>query len=193
MASSNGSGLRPVVYTLVVAFFALLVGDMFVYLSGQVGIEFEPTGDAPSWIVVPGASVRRDGTPSPILEDRLQTALVAARKWPNAKILLSGTSIPGGYSEPDAMQAWMLDSGLAVDRIVLDRSGTDTRATIRHLGAPSGEALVVSQEWHLPRALWCARSADWEARGLASGKRNPDMKTLLREHFVRALYFYHIR
>lgn len=149
-----------------------------------------PSGTEPSWIVVPGASVRRDGTLSPILESRMAKALEAASFWPGARILLSGTSIPGGYSEPDAMRAWMLSREIAGSRIVVDRTGTDTRSTIEHLGQPAGGIVIVSQDWHLPRALWSARSAGWDARGLAATHTGRNWKARIREHMVRVLYFF---
>lgn len=169
---------------------ALLGADIIVYLSGSRGIATEPTGAEPRWIVVPGASVRRDGSLSPILEERMSKALDAARTWPHARVLLSGTFIPGGYSEPDAMRAWMSAHGTPSDRIALDRSGTDTRSTIRHLGPPSGPIVIVSQSWHLPRALWSARAAGWDATGLATEAAGWSLRTRLREHAVRVFYFF---
>jgi len=167
-----------------------LAADLFVYLSGRRGVLDAPAGAEPAWIVVPGASVRRDGTPSPILEGRLIKALEAATTWPHARILLSGTSIPGGYSEPDAMRAWMIaQGGLDGSRLVLDRAGTSTRATIDHLGPASGRIAVVSQDWHLPRSLWYARGAGWDAVGVVAPQRGSNLKTRLREHVVRSAYF----
>lgn len=172
------------------AALVFLLADLVVLISGRNGIMDAPSGTEPSWIVVPGASVRRDGTLSPILESRMEKAREAAAFWPEARILLSGTSIPGGYSEPDAMRTWMTSRRIAVSRIVVDRTGTDTRATIEHLGPPAGSIVVVSQDWHLPRALWCARSAGWDARGLAASPMGRNWKVRIREHFVRVLYFF---
>ena len=168
-----------------------LAADLVVYLSGRRSILDVPRGQEPAWIVVPGASVRRDGTPSPILEARLIKSLEAATSWPHARILLSGTSIPGGYSEPDAMRAWMIaQGGMDGSRLVLDRAGTSTRATIDQLGAASGRIAIVSQDWHLPRALWYARCAGWDAVGLVAPQRGSNLKTRLREHVVRSTYFF---
>lgn len=177
------------------SFVAILLGlglaaDLIVYLSGRRAILDTPSGPEPAWIVVPGASVHRDGKPSQILEGRMIKALEAAAAWPHARILLSGTSIPGGYSEPDAMRTWILvQGGVDGSRLVLDRAGTSTRATIDHLGPPSGRIAIVSQDWHLPRALWYARGAGWDAVGLVTPQRGSNLKTRLREHIVRSAYF----
>lgn len=168
----------------------LFAADLVVYLSGRRDVLDTPSGPEPAWIVVPGASVRRDGSPSPILEGRMSKALEASTLWPNARILLSGTSIAGGYSEPDAMRSWMIEQGVASSRLVLDRAGISTRASIEHLGSASGRIAVVSQDWHLPRALWYARARGWEACGITAPQRGSSLKTRLREHVVRAVYFF---
>lgn len=193
MRSSNhpGATKRRVSIAFGLLILAVLLGaDLFVYLSGRREIATAPTVAEPRWIVVPGASVRRDGTLSPILEERMSKALEAALVWPHARILLSGTFIPGGYSEPDAMRAWMYAHGTPADRIALDRFGTDTRSTIRHLGPASGSIVVVSQSWHLPRALWSARAAGWDASGLATETTGWGLRMRLREHVVRVFYFF---
>lgn len=173
----------------VCLFCVLLFGDAWVYFRGSRGIHSSPEGPSPRWIVVPGASVHRDGTPSAVLEDRLQSAAKAAAAWPSSRLFLSGTAIPGGYSEPEAMRRWLLGRGIASDRIVLDRNGTDTRSTIQNLGPPSGRMVFVSQEWHLPRALWTARDEGWSADGLISASEIDDFRFRLREHAVRMAYF----
>jgi vancomycin permeability regulator SanA len=119
----------------------------------------------------------------------METAVLAAEAWPEALLLLSGTAIPGGYSEPEAMRRWSLERGISPERIVVDRSGTDTRATIRNLGTPSGNLVIVSQGWHLPRALWSARRKGWSATGLVAPTTGWSPRTRLREHVVRAVYF----
>lgn len=167
----------------------LLFADAWVYLRGKRDILLLPVGLQPRWIVVPGASVRRDGKPSPILQDRLESALLAAMAWPQSRLFLSGTAIPGGYSEPEAMRRWLLDRKIAADRIVLDRNGTDTRSTIANLGKPSGPIVVVSQDWHLPRALWTARNQGWVARGLMAPTAVDDFRFRVREHVARMAYF----
>lgn len=167
----------------------LLFGDAWVYLRGRQDMFLLPIGPQPRWIVVPGASVRRDGTPSPILQDRLEAAIHAASAWPQSRLFLSGTAIPGGYSEPEAMRKWLLARSIAPDRMVLDRNGTDTRTTFANLGVPAGQVVVVSQDWHLPRALWAARDLGWTARGLLAPSAVDDFRFRLREHAARMAYF----
>lgn len=170
-------------------FGVLLFGDAWVYLRGSRGMMSAPEGPPPRWIVVPGASVHRDGTPSPVLGDRLEAAVEAASTWSDSRLFLSGTAIPGGYSEPEAMRRWLLHRGVASDRIVLDRNGTDTRTTIANLGPPTGRIVIVSQQWHLPRALWTARGQGWTALGLVAASETDDFRFRLREHVVRMAYF----
>ncbi|MCB9495885.1 MAG: YdcF family protein [Fibrobacteria bacterium] len=172
--------------SLLLAF--MILADFTVWFVGSRQLLDSPEPPPPDWIVVPGASVRRDGSLSRIMTQRMEAALLSARAWPQSRILLSGTSIQGGYSEPDAMGKWMLHQGIPMERIVLDRQGVDTRSTIRNLGEPGGSIVVVSQSWHLPRAVWSARWRGWSVRGLAAETDPPKLRQILREHLVRVVY-----
>jgi vancomycin permeability regulator SanA len=85
------------------------------------------------------------------------------------------------------MRRYFLEHGVDSSRLVLDRRGVNTRASILDLGSPSGKLLIVSQRWHLARACWLARQSGWDVQGLAAGEDAPaGWENLLREHIVRA-------
>lgn len=145
----------------------------------------------PDIILVPGASVLRNGRLSPILRQRVEAALNVARTWPSARLVLSGTAIVGGYDEPLAMRNYLMDHGVDSGRLVLDRGGRNTRASMKNLGAPAKGLVIVSQHWHLPRAIWLARKQGWTAQGLVAGEGTPDGgENIVREHFVRMVNFW---
>ena len=165
--------------------------DMWVWWKGSARLVVLPELQAPDILLVPGASVLRNGTPSPVLRQRLETAAEAARNWPRAQLVLSGTAIAGGYDEPLAMRNFLLEHGLDSTRLVLDPQGRNTRASLDNLGAPSGRLAVVSQHWHLPRAVWLAERRGWQVQGLVAGRGTPDgWENLVREHFVRIQNFW---
>ena len=181
-------------FWLVACGFAVLlclaVPDAWVYLSGAPRMAPPPPGFAPALILVPGASVLRNGKPSPVLRQRVETALGAARRWPAARLVLSGTA-EGGYDEPASMFRYLLDHGVDSARMLLDRKGTSTWASVENLGRPAGPVLVVSQAWHLPRACWLARGNGWDVRGLAAGEGGAQgWENLAREHMVRVANFW---
>lgn len=165
--------------------------DFWVWWSGRRGIASLEQLAEPALILVPGASVFRSGRPSPVLRQRMEVALDAARVWGDARVVLSGTAIAGGYDEPLAMCNYLVGHGIDPRRLVLDREGNSTQESIRNLGAPSGRLVVVSQKWHLPRLVWIAQDRGWDVAGLVAGKGTPGgRENILREHAVRVANFW---
>lgn len=147
--------------------------------------------------VVLGNTIEWDGQPSPRLRARLDTALRLYRSGNVRRILVSGgIEEPGPRDEAAAMATYLRAQGVPPEAILEDRAGTDTMETARHaamLVAPGAGLVVVSQWFHLPRAMLAMRrcglrevSGDWprwfEAR---------DAYSLLRE--AVALPFYAFR
>jgi len=168
--------------------------DGWVWWHGKSAILPAPRGDAPALIVVPGASVFRNGTLSPVLKERLDAALLAARAWPQSRLLLSGTSIPRGYDEVQAMRRYAIGRGFDSTRIYLDRHGDNSQHTVElvgHILQPGQHAVLVSQSWHLPRCLWLGR--EYGLQGLACNRNEPwkSLPYRLREHPARLDNFMH--
>lgn len=165
--------------------------DFWVWWRGSSAIVNLEEMAAPDIILVPGASVLRNGRPSPVLRQRIETAVGAARLWPLAKMVLSGSGIAGGYDEPGAMRRYLIEHGIDSTRLVLDRKGRNTRASITNLGVPEGRLVVVSQRWHLARAIWLAKIQGWPVEGLVAGSgTSAGWENLVREHFVRIQNFW---
>jgi uncharacterized SAM-binding protein YcdF (DUF218 family) len=130
------------------------------------------------WIVVFGFPARPDGTPTPELSRRIAAAGLAARRFPAARLLLSGG--PGRASPPEAavMAARLRRHGIAPGRIVEDRAARDTMDTVRAAAGliPRGTTvLAVSSAHHVPRCVALLRIAGLRARGLGAtaGQRIP--------------------
>lgn len=182
----NGIGLALLVFCLLG-----FGSDAWIWWSGLSGIVPAAELSEPAIILVPGASVLRNGRLSPILRQRAECALAVSRTWPSARLVLSGTAIAGGYDEPLAMRNYLVEHGVDSMRLVLDREGRNTRSSMENLGAPSNGLVIVSQRWHLPRALWLARERGWQAQGLVAGPGSPDgWENIVREHFVRIANFW---
>jgi len=107
------------------------------------------TGSGPvDCALVLGAGVAGDGTPSWVLHDRLAEGLALYRAGRVKRILVSGDHGRPDYDEPNAMRSWLAKHVFGASRIV-----------------------VVTQRFHLPRALWVARSLGMEAEGAAADRR----------------------
>ncbi|MES1208185.1 MAG: ElyC/SanA/YdcF family protein [Pseudomonadota bacterium] len=120
--------------------------------------------------IVPGASVRRDGTPSPQLEERLATALTLIRGGQVQRVLVSGAR-NGAYDEAGPMRHWLTQQGVRAARVLEDHAGFRTLDTMQRAARVYGvrDAIVCTQAFHLPRAVFLARRAGIDAEGLAAG------------------------
>jgi len=175
-----------------IAGLAVLLGpDLWVLATGSRLVLPIDAIPAPEVLLVPGASVLRNGKPSPVLRQRVEKALFAARRWPDSRIVLSGSAVTGGYDEPLAMRRYLLEHGIDSARLSMDRGGVNTRSSVLNLGTPRGGLVIVSQKWHLARACWLARQSGWDVRGLTAGEDAPaGWENLLREHLVRTANFW---
>lgn len=125
-------------------------------------------------VIVLGAGLRSDGTPSTYLRRRVEGGAELYRAGTAPTVILSGDAHdnPDGtrYDEPGSMRAWLLDNDLGVpdDAIVLDREGFNTTATCRRAHDLYGvrTAVVVTQDYHLRRTLYSCVEAGLDAVGV---------------------------
>lgn len=125
----------------------------------------------PPLIVIFGAVVRPDGSPSASLLRRTGHGLAAARSIPDAPILCSGGAPGGGPTEASIMARVMLENDVAPDRLILDETSLDTldnvAATVAQVTAGRHPYVVAcSDAYHLPRvrlllALHGVKSRPW--------------------------------
>lgn len=118
--------------------------------------------------IVFGAGLRRDGTPTTILRDRIETAARLYFSGKVEKLLLSGDNRFVDYNEPEAMRQYALSLGVPDDAIVLDYAGRRTYDSCYRAKAIFGlsEAILVTQKFHLPRALFLCDALGLEAVGV---------------------------
>lgn len=140
-------------------------------------------------IVVLGAGVKEDGTPSHMLEDRLRGAVALYAAGVAPKVVLSGDNSGEHYDEVSAMEKYCINAGIPPEAIVRDDIGFSTYETmdnaIRSLGYRN--IMVVTQEYHLYRAIYIAKRMGAEADGFASDYRSyfGQIKRDVREYFAR--------
>lgn len=118
--------------------------------------------------IVFGAGLRRDGTPTPILRDRVETAADLYFGGKVEKILMSGDNRFEYYNEPGAMRQYALSLGVPDSAIALDYAGRRTYDTCYRAKAIFGasEALLVTQKFHLPRALFLCNALGLKSYGI---------------------------
>jgi SanA protein len=136
--------------------------------------------------IVFGAGLWRDGSPTPVLRDRVATAAQLYFAGKVDKLLMSGDNSYIDYNEPGAMRDYALELGIPEQAIVLDYAGRRTYDTCYRAGAIFGlkDAILVTQNFHLPRALYVCN-----ALGLASIGVPADLRTYPN----RSLFYWNLR
>lgn len=124
----------------------------------------------PDCILVLGASVNPDGTPSRMLQDRLDTAIALYRAGAAPKLLLSGDNGQVVYNEVQAMKNYALDAGIPEEDIFLDHAGFSTYESVYRAGYifEAESMIVVTQKYHLYRALYGCGKMGIKALGAAA-------------------------
>jgi len=166
---------RPLLAVTAALAAAVAAANLLV-LRGSGGPETVPlAGDAPAardCALVLGAGVRDDGTPSDVLRDRLEEALSLWRAGRVASLLVSGDHRTASYDEPNAMRRYLEARGVPAEAIFMDHAGFDTYSSVwraRHVFGASS-VVVVTQRFHLARAVWVARSLGMSAEGSAADR-----------------------
>lgn len=153
----------------VVAASALLALLPSAWLYVEEGQRLRTVADAPSEpvAVVFGAGLDR-GVPSPYLAHRLDAALALYRAGKVQALLVTGDNGRTEYDEPDAMRTYLVQHGVPADRVVRDYAGFDTWDSCSRAHRIFGvdRALLVTQGFHIRRALGMCRAAGIDAYGI---------------------------
>ncbi len=124
----------------------------------------------PRVAVVFGASVFGNGDLSPILANRVDRAIELYQAGKVDRILVSGDNRHPSYNEPRAMQEYILGRGVNPSHVVVDNSGRSTYETCLRAKKVYGldQAVLVTQNFHLARALYIANELGLDAVGMAA-------------------------
>jgi SanA protein len=117
--------------------------------------------------IVFGAGLRRDGTPTTVLADRIRTAASLYHQGTVARLLLSGSDLDRFGDEAQAMRTLTLRLGVPDEAILVDTQGHRTYATCANARRDFGvrQAVLITQRYHLPRALAICEALGIHARG----------------------------
>ncbi|MDX1761140.1 MAG: ElyC/SanA/YdcF family protein, partial [Christiangramia sp.] len=124
-------------------------------------------------VIILGASVHADGKLSPILKDRVDTAIKLYKNNKVKNFLVSGDHRSDDYNEVAAMVGYLEKNGIDNDLIISDHAGLDTYDSMYRAGKFFNieDAIVVTQEFHLPRALFIASHLDLNYIGFPADQR----------------------
>lgn len=121
-------------------------------------------------ILVLGCAVKENGVPSAMLEDRLKRGVELYDLGAAPKILMSGDHGTESYDEVDAMKRYAVDAGVPSEDVFMDHAGFSTYESMyRARDVFQAETVViVSQGYHLYRAVYDARALGLNAYGIAA-------------------------
>lgn len=130
--------------------------------------------------IVFGAGLWRDGSPTPVLRDRVAQAADLFFAGKVEKLLMSGDNSHLNYNEPHAMRDYAISLGVPEQAIVLDYAGRRTYDTCYRARDIFGvkKAILVTQSFHLPRALYICNNLGIQANGVASDLRSYNQRSL---------------
>lgn len=155
---------------LLIGIISICAICAFVSYTGKaylVTAEEAPQVDA---ILILGARVYANGTPSPLLKDRLDYGYNLYSQGKADRILVSGDHGRDDYDEVTAMKNYLLEKGVPQEHIFMDHAGFNTYDSLyRAKEIFSIKSLIVcTQEFHMPRALYIGRRLGLEAYGYAA-------------------------
>lgn len=169
-----GKRVMGIVISLLIIFaltISITISIINSYKKYIYNLEDIPSGN--DAIIVLGAGIKKDGTPSDILADRLETSLEVYKSNLGNAFILSGDHGREEYNEVRAMKDYIMKDNIDEKIIFMDHAGFSTYDTIYRAKEifKVEKAVIVTNEYHLPRALYIARKLGIEAYGVKSDKR----------------------
>ena len=121
-------------------------------------------------ILVLGAGVRPDGTPSHMLEDRLLTALALYQANVSSRVIVSGDHGADDYDEVNVMKAYLVDRGVPSEAVFMDHAGFNTYDSLYRAKAIFGvkSLILVTQRYHCYRAVYIGERLGISCRAVAA-------------------------
>lgn len=174
---------KPLKKLLLILLTLCLLGAGLVFgINGYVTLstakQILPAADATTLqdvdcILVLGCGVYADGRPSAMLEDRLRRGVSLFQDGASSKLLMSGDHGQENYDEVNVMKQYAIDQGIDSSDIFMDHAGFSTYESIYRARDvfQAKKIIIVSQKYHLHRALHIANALGLEAYGVSADYR----------------------
>jgi SanA protein len=181
--------VRGLVYLIIGIFSFVVLCNMYVYIAGSRLIANDKAElEKSDAILVLGASVHTDGVLSPIFKERVDTAVELYRAGVAPKILVSGDNRDQNYNEVTPVLIYLTqENNIPPEDVFLDYAGLDTYDSMyRAKYIFQADSLVVVTQWfHLPRALFLAHAFGIRVEGIeARGGTKANVRLWVRERLA---------
>lgn len=160
---------RRLYFIFIIPALYIALAPLFVMQRGAARIGMPQTVHAVG--IVFGAGIKTDNTPKDMLRDRLIVAAQQYRAGTIKKILVSGDNRFLNYNEPDAMATYLIDvEKIPATDIARDYAGRSTYETCAraHEIFNVSDAILISQAYHLPRAIFLCKSFGIQSEGVSA-------------------------
>ena len=175
---------------IIICIIAVLGINLFVKKSVQnniISAEDAVKIDNVDAIIILGAGVWNGDTPSPMLNDRLLQGIELYKLGAAPKLLMSGDHGRVDYDEVNVMKNFAIQAGIDSEDIFMDHAGFSTYESVYRAKEIFGvqKVIIVTQGYHLYRALYIAKQLGIEAYGVASdqqvynGQQNRELREIL--------------
>lgn len=168
-----GLGLLAITILGAVAIFAI---DAYVRSSAApriVSVDEAASLGSVDCVLVLGCGVHPDGRPSDMLADRIAQGVALYNNGTSPKLLMSGDHGRADYDEVNVMRETAVQAGLPADDVFMDHAGFSTYESMYRARDVFGakRVVIVSQEYHLYRALYVAQRLGLDAYGVSADLR----------------------
>jgi len=157
----------------------VIVFGINVYVVQSTKAQILPPDDASALqdvdcILVLGCGVYANGQPSAMLADRLKRSIALYEEGAAPKLLMSGDHGQATYDEVNVMKQYALDAGVPSADVFMDHAGFSTYESLYRAKDIFGvkKMIIVTQKYHLHRALYIANALGLEAYGVSADYRS---------------------
>lgn len=171
---------KYILYGLAAIFIAavlfFVVSNLLIMNDGKkhIGDEDALVAAKADCILILGAGVWDDNQPSHMLVDRLDEGIRLYKNGIAPKILVSGDHGRSDYDEVNVMKNYLMDAGIPGEDIFMDHAGFSTYESMYRAKEIFGveKLIIVTQKYHMYRALYICKSLDMEAYGAPADPRS---------------------
>lgn len=168
--------IKPVILVFVIASGSILIINGYVKKTSEkwiLSIDEAKELESTDCILVLGAGVKNNERPSDMLNDRLETGIELYNQKVSDKILMSGDHGRKDYDEVNVMKNFAINKGVPSEDVFMDHAGFSTYESMYRAKEvfEADKIVIVSQKYHLYRAIYIARSLGLEAFGVPSDVR----------------------
>lgn len=179
-------------FVIVASLFLIFLSPLLIIQNKKKQIYSDVSRiESSNVAIVFGAGLTKNNTPSDVLSDRLKIASNLYHAGLVKKILVSGDNSFENYSEPDAMFNTLVNSyNIPAENIGVDYAGRRTYDTCIRAHKLWGieNAILVSQDYHLPRAIWTCEKLGITSQGFSSSLQPYIYESQYKQREILAKY-----